>query len=156
MRKKYYLFKEKIKKNFKEALEQKPVPQEIALGFSIGTAIAILPSFGLGALIGILIAFIYKKINKVALFLSFVFWNPFLLAPLTGLSYIIGDSILEDAPSTTFELEFFNKIFIYTVRYLVGNIILASILTITSYFIVLYISKNYIKNTLQINNNQQL
>ncbi len=138
----YKKYKEKIIKHFKQIIEDKPTPHEIALGFAIGTAIAILPTFGLGAIIGIFIAFIYKKINKVSLFFSFAIWNPFLLAPLTGLSYTIGYFILKETSISIFKFELLDKLFF---RYIIGNLILTSILTVASYFIILHLSKEYFK-----------
>ena len=60
-------FKEKFKKRLEEVLEIKTSPHSIAAGFAIGTFIAILPTFGLGLFIGIILLFIFKRISKISM-----------------------------------------------------------------------------------------
>jgi uncharacterized protein len=143
-------FKKKLREHFREVIEVKTTPHGIALGFAIGTVIAVLPTFGLGALVGLLIVLIFKRISKISLFLAFAFWNPLILIPLTGLSYFIGNFLLQGEPVIKFKIEIINYAFIYTRRFLVGNLIVSTTAAILSYFIVLFLVKKYKKKQIPI------
>lgn len=146
LHKKKTQFKEKKKYYVDEIYRLNSTPHEIALGFSIGAFIAILPTPGFSVLIGVLIAILYKKINKYALFGALALFNPIMMIPLYTLSYKIGDLFLSTQPITTFEIIFLNTVLTYTKRYLLGAVIVASIGSTISYFIVKYLAKDYYKN----------
>ena len=130
-------FKEKIKKRIQEVLEIKTSPHSIAAGFAIGTLIAILPTFGLGIFIGIVLLFIFKRISKLSMFVSFAIWNPLILASLYPASYAIGDIVLKNYPLRTYKIEILNQIFTHSRRFLVGSTILAITVAIASYLLIL-------------------
>ena len=138
-------YKEKIKKHFEEVVRIKTSPHSIALGFAIGTAIAVLPTFGLGVFIGLLVLLIFKKISKISMFAAFALWNPLVLFSLYGLAYKIGTFVLEGLPVKTYQFWLWNQLFNYSRRFLVGNLILTIILTIASYIIVYLFAKRYYK-----------
>ncbi|MBU2576322.1 MAG: DUF2062 domain-containing protein [Nanoarchaeota archaeon] len=138
-------FRDKIKKHLSEVLELKTSPHSIAMGFALGTFIAILPTFGLGAFIGLFFIMIFKKISKVSMFISFAIWNPLVLAFLTTVEYGIGDLIYSDLPIIYFKFEIFNKIFLFTRRILIGSIVLATTISIICYILIWYFSKKYQK-----------
>lgn len=139
-------FLEKIKKHFEEILKIRSSPSSIAFGFAIGTAIAILPTFGLGILIGLMIILIFKKINKISMLIAFAIWNPFLLIPLAAVSYKIGDMIFVGAPVYNYKFWILNQIFTYSRKFLLGNIILTISISVLSYFIVFFSVRFYQKN----------
>ncbi len=142
----YHKIKNKIKKHFEEVLRIKTSPHSIALGFAIGSAIALFPTFGLGGLIGLAIVLIFEKVSKLSLFAGLAFWNPLVLIPTYGLSYKIGAFLLKNAPSKTYNLWIFNQLFNYSRRFLLGNLILTITLTLLGYFIVLFLAKRYYRN----------
>jgi len=142
--------KDKIKKHLKEVIDLRTSPNEIALGFAVGTAIAILPTFGLGILIGIALIFIFPKINKISMLISFAFWNPLLLIATSALSFTIGNFLFPNLPLVKFRFEILNQIFVYTRKFLIGNLIVTAVFTIVSYFIVYYLVKSYYKRNSMI------
>jgi len=133
--------REKLKAHFKEIIKIRDSPHAIATGFAIGTAIAILPTFGLGALIGLAIALIFKRISKLSLFAAFLVWNPFILAPLTLLDYEIGNFLLKGDSILVHNLEFLEILTHYSKAYLLGNLIVTIIVSSLSY-LVIYILVN--------------
>lgn len=143
-------FKNKIKKHFKEVLEIKTSPNEIAWGFAVGTFFANFPTFGLEFLLIFLIIIIFKRISKVSLLLAFVVWNPLITYPLGVVSYFIGNSILGDAPVITLKFTLFHEIIRITIRYILGSLIIATFFALISYFIVLYLTKKYQKKEIPI------
>lgn len=140
--------KDKLKKHFKEVLELKTSPHSIAMGFATGTLIAILPTFGLGIFIGLLVLLIFKKISKISMFISFAIWNPLVLTLLYPLEYGIGNLILSDFPVTKFKFEILNQLFVYTGRFLLGSLILSMAVSFICYFLLLYCITKYQKEKL--------
>lgn len=139
-------FKDKLKRHFQEVLEIKKSPREIALGFAIGAFFANFPTFGLEFLVIILILMIFKSVSKVSLLSAYIIWNPFITYPLSVISYLLGDFILKDIPIMRIRLIVFQNIFEFTIRYILGSFIMASLLAVISYFAVLYLSKKYQKD----------
>lgn len=129
-------YREKLKKHFKEVIEIKDSPQSIALGFAIGTAIAVLPTFGFGALVGLGIILIFKRVSKVSLFASFLVWNPFVLGFLIPLEYGIGNFLLGGNPILTYNLEFLEILTNYSKKYLLGNLIITFVASSVSYALI--------------------
>ena len=142
MIKRYY---KKVKEHFNEVLKIKKTPHSIALGFSLGTLIAILPTFGFGILFGLVALMIFKKASKVSMLISFAVWNPLILFSLYGLSFKLGEFILRDVPIRVYRIEFLNELFLYSRKFLVGNLILATTISLLSYILIFYFSKWYQK-----------
>ena len=143
-------YKDKIKKHFYNVLEIKTSPSEIAIGFSIGTFFANVPTFGLEFLIIFLIIFIFNKISKISLIFAYALWNPLLTYPIAAISYLIGNNLLKDTPVRIVKLEFSNEIIKFTIRYFVGSLIVATILSIISFIVVYFIAKKYQKKEIPI------
>lgn len=137
-------FTQQIKKHYYN-IKTDATPHNIALGFSIGTLIGILPTFGLGFLIGLLMIFINKSINKASLFGSMLIWNPITITPIYYLSYKIGDLTFNPEPITKFDFIILNHIYTYSLSFLFGNFAIAIIVSILSYFLVKSIVKAYRK-----------
>ncbi len=129
-------YREKLKKHFEEVIQIKDSPQSIALGFAIGTTIAVLPTFGFGPLIGLFMILIFKKISKVSLFASFIIWNPVILALLIPLEYWMGDFLFGGGPIIINNLWFLDIFSNYSKRYLLGNLIVTIIASSLSYAII--------------------
>lgn len=137
--------KDKIKQHLKEVIELKTSPHSIAMGFALGTLIAILPTFGLGIFIGLGLLLIFKKVSKVSMLISFVVWNPLILALMYPLDYKVGDYILAGLPVKIYKIEFLNQLFVYSRRFIVGSIINAIIISIISYIFILCFAYKYQK-----------
>ena len=135
----------KLKAHFKRVLETKTSAHSVAAGFAIGTFIAILPTPGLSILIGTLIVLIFKDLSKYSLFGAMVFWNPLTLIPVYALSYKIGSYIFGGESVIVYKILILDQIYNFTRRFLVGNLILALTLSITSYFLILIAIKIYDK-----------
>lgn len=130
--------KDWLKHHFKEVLALKTTPHEIALGFSVGTTIAILPTPGISILIGLLIILLYERISKISLFAAMAIFNPFVMAPVYVASYSLGNLLLGNAPV---EIIGFTGIWEYTRRFLLGNVIIAGIIGMLSYYTIYFITK---------------
>ncbi len=134
-----------IKKYLKSISSIKKSPHSIALGFAVGSFIALLPTLGFGPLIALLVLLVFTKLNKISLFGSFVVWNPLVMTSTYYLSFKIGNLFFGKLPLVDFKFSISNIIQFFSLRFLVGNIVLASLISITCYFIVKAIATNYQK-----------
>ncbi len=128
--------KEKLKHHFHEVMMTKKSEHSIALGFTIGTFISILPTPGFNILLGLLVVLIYKKVNKFSLFIAMAVWNTLTLIPIYWLSYKIGDLLFGSVPVVKYNIVILDQIYNFSRRFLVGNFILAVVISPLSYFIV--------------------
>ncbi|MDW3212075.1 MAG: DUF2062 domain-containing protein [Reichenbachiella sp.] len=136
----------KLKRHFLEVLRTKTSDHSVAMGFAIGSFVAILPTPGISILIGIAIVAIFKKINKYALFLAMIVWNIWTLAPIYWASYEIGQAIFGDSEVVVWEFEQLDQVFEYTRRFMVGNLFLSIPISILSYFLVRAGVRRYKRN----------
>ncbi|MEQ9364740.1 MAG: DUF2062 domain-containing protein [Leptospirales bacterium] len=136
-------WKQRIRDHLREVLDLKTSPGAIAAGFTLGACISVLPTFGFGVFIGIVLTLSFKRISKIALFAGLAFWNPLTLIPLYSLSFVIGDAIFGDAAVKSFQIAWMNEVSTYTRRFLVGNFIVTGVIAVCSYWIVLRVAQRY-------------
>lgn len=134
----YDKIKAKIKHHFSEVLKTKRSPHAIAIGFAVGTLINILPTPGLNIPITIMIILIFERINKYSLLSALAFWNPFTLPFVYVLDYKVGNLLFNLTNLTQQNLSAFGQIFQYASKFITGSLIVATIFSILSYFIVKY------------------
>jgi len=139
------MIKEGFKERLKDVATLKGSSHSAAFGFALGTFLAILPTFGFGAFIGLILVLIIRKINKLALFLSFVIWNPLILVLFYPVSFGVGHTILENSEMIPKSLSILQQFFVYSKEFIIGSVILASLIAIISYFIVFLLVDNYKK-----------
>lgn len=137
------MVKKSLKHHINDIIKIKTSPHSIALGFAIGAFIAILPTVGIGILLGIIIIFLFKKVSKLSLFGAMLVFNPLILAPIYYLSYQLGNLILGNAPKQEFDLSLYNMVYHLSARFLLGNVILAVVFSLLSYYIVKNIAQKY-------------
>ncbi len=117
--------KDWIVDHFQEVLRIKTTSQSIATGFAVGTFVSVLPEPGFAVLIAALIVLIFKKISKIAIFVSMAIWNPVALIPLYVASYWVGDRLLASQPLIEFNMTVLNRVYYFTDRFLLGNLVVA-------------------------------
>lgn len=134
---------ERVREALRKTLAEEHTPRELAGSFSVGAFITMLPTLGTGLLLFVVIAFLFDRISKIALFASVVVFNPvvkwgvyvasftlgvFLLGPVEGVQ--LGDVSLSAGPEIV-------------IRLLVGNLILAVVATVVSYVVVYRLAVAY-------------
>jgi len=123
-----------LKEHFLEVAKIKKSPHSIALGFAVGTLIAVLPTPGFSIIIGLIVIAVFKNISKIALLAAMIIWNPLVQAPLYFTSFWIGDTLFKDLPIVNYDLTLLEKTYSFARRFLVGNFILAASMSLLSYF----------------------
>ena len=134
-------FRFKLKRHFVEVLKTKNTDKAVAKGYALGTFISVLPTPGFSAILAILMVAIFKRINKIAVFISMAIWNIWTVMPIYWVSKKLGDFIFGDAQVVMFEIDSVNLAFQYTLRFVVGNLIILIPFSIANYYLALWILK---------------
>lgn len=106
---------------------------EIALGFSLGTFISVLPTPGFNILLGVAAIAIYPRMNRLALFAAMAIYNPIVMIPFYWASYELGAFALATLPVVSYDIVIADQVYEFTRRYLVGNVMLATFVTALTY-----------------------
>ena len=134
-------FSQKIKHHFQEVLQIETSVHSIAIGFAIGTFISILPTPFINIWLGLMVVMFYKKVSKISLFFALLFWNPITIAPIYFLVEKLGNYLFGTTDIVKYNIQFFDKIYNFTRRFLVADIIIAIVFSFLSYVIIFYLVK---------------
>ena len=110
-------------------------PHSIALGIAIGTLVALLPTFGFSAVLALLLIFIFPNINRPAIFVSLIIWNPLVQIPIYAASFQLGALLFTDAPLVKYDIEILNQLYSFTQRFLIAHLIIILGMTAITYTI---------------------
>ena len=122
-----------IKNQWTQLLLGDFTPHDIALGLAIGTLVTLLPSFGFSALLALLLIFIFPTINRPAIFISLIVWNPLVQIPVYAASFQLGSYLFADAILVKYDIEILNQLYSFTRRFLIAHLIIVSSITICTY-----------------------
>ena len=109
----------------------------IALSYSFGTLIALLPTPGFSTAIGIGFIAVFKQLNKMAVLLSMLVWNGITIIPVYWLSFKLGTSISNSLPAIDVKNETIRQVLLYFKQFVLGNLALTIPIAIGSYFLAL-------------------
>jgi uncharacterized protein (DUF2062 family) len=127
----------------RRAFAEEHTTEEVAESFSLGVFVTMLPTLGTGFVAFLVLATVADRLSKLALFASAVVFNPvvkwgvyaasvtlgfFLLGPVEGIS--MSEVSLTAAPEVV-------------LRLVVGNLILAVLAAVPSYFVAYNVVDNY-------------
>ncbi|SNR23787.1 DUF2062 domain-containing protein [Halorubrum vacuolatum] len=131
--------KEELQRSFAEEYSSR----ETAGSFSLGVFITMLPTLGTGLIVFVILAWLFDRVNKVALFASVVVFNPVVKWGVYAASFTLGVAILGPVPGATptdISLSAGPEI---VIRLLVGNLILAVVAAVPSYFVCMRLVEAY-------------
>ncbi len=139
-------FKRRAKYLYLKLIRLNDSPEKIALGVAIGAAAGLLPTFGLGLILALLVAYIIGANKRAAILGSFIM-NPLTIPLVWTLSSVIGATIFwEDTDKIVSIIKNYNVasgLKWAFVVYLVGNLVLT---TVSSLIIYILVKKLVIKN----------
>lgn len=133
----YLDYRSKIIEELENAFKEDHTPHETAASFSIGVFVTSLPTLGTGLILFAVLARLFDRISKLALFASVLVLNPFIKPAVYVASINLGGIILTRQLSITTEPE---TLLLYLI---VGNLVIGVILAVVSYFIALEAVKKY-------------
>lgn len=131
--------KRRIRLSYLKILRLDDPPDRIARGAAIGVLMGILPTFGIGGLMAIGLAYILKANKAASVFGSFIM-NPLTMPFFFSSSVLLGSAIFREDSATILakfhEASIINSLGWTTVVYMTGNIVISAVFTIASYYIV--------------------
>lgn len=136
-------YRTRIRAELHRAFAEDHTPRETAGSFAVGTFITMLPTFGVGLLVFLGIAYVFDSVSKVALFASVLVFNPLVKWGVYAASFTLGVFLLgpvEGITTADVSMRAGSEI---AVRLLVGNLILAVIATALSYVIAYRLAVRY-------------
>ncbi|WP_418280228.1 DUF2062 domain-containing protein [Halorubrum sp. DTA98] len=125
----------RMKTELQRSFAEEYSSRETAGSFAIGVFITMLPTLGTGLILFVLLAWLFDRINKVALFASVVVFNPVVKWGVYAASFTLGVAILGPVPgasATEISLSAGPEI---VARLLVGNLILAVVAAVPGYVV---------------------
>jgi uncharacterized protein (DUF2062 family) len=125
--------RDRVKDRLVTAFVEKHTSQEVAFSFSLGVFITALPTLGVGVLVFFVLAFLFDRLSKIALFASVLILNPVVKWGVYGTSYSLGRLLLGPAPGVSFESVSLSMGVDVLVRLWLGNLILATAFAIVAY-----------------------
>lgn len=129
-----------LKKAEKKILHLNDAPEKIALGFSVGAFIGIFPTFYLGGVLTLALCGLFRLNYAAGILGAVIVMNPVSTPIFWGLSAFIGSLISSRDAQVILQQAKDGKIFKSlgdaALVYLSGNLIIASIVAIISYYFV--------------------
>ena len=132
-----------VRREIREALKEQHTPREVAYSFALGVFITALPTLGTGVLAFFVIAYLFENVSKIALFASVIVLNPVVKWGVYGTSFWLGSSILGPIPGVTWADVSPSAAPDIVARLLVGNLLLAVVLTAVAYVVAYRLTVEY-------------
>ena len=117
-------------------------PRQIAMGSSIGIFLSVFPTFAIGMFLALFIAW-KKKYNLAATFLgTALVVNPFSASFFYLMEYKLGSLLIGETATFSFPFTF-GKFTLIAEQLYLGGIIMATFISIISYFIIFYLVEKH-------------
>jgi uncharacterized protein (DUF2062 family) len=126
-------YRRRVRSRLEAAFAGEHSPQQVARSFAVGVFITALPTFGVGVLVFGVIAALSESVSKLALVASVVVLNPVAKWGVYASSFWLGVQILGPPEGVTVSTISFSAAPEVVARLLVGNLIIAVLLTIIGY-----------------------
>lgn len=84
----------RVRATIRASLTEDYTPHQVASSFAVGTFICMLPTLGVGFAVFVVLSFLFRSLNKLALFASAAIFNPALKSAVWVVSLAIGFVVL--------------------------------------------------------------
>ncbi len=129
----------RVRRELRDSFDEDHSDHQIAGSFALGAFITMLPTWGLGLLVFVVLIYLTDRINRIAMFASVIVFNPVIKWGVYGASMALGILLMgavdEGSPGATAHA--------IVLRLLVGNLILAVVATVLSYLAVYVLVTRY-------------
>ncbi len=130
----------------RRAFAEDHTTKEVAQSFSLGVFITMLPTLGTGFLAFVVLAAFVERLSKLALVASAVVFNPVIKWAVYGLSVGLGFFLLGPVEGVSMSEVSLNAAPEVVFRLVVGNVILAVVAAVPSYFVAYRVVEDYRQN----------
>jgi uncharacterized protein (DUF2062 family) len=146
----WYLWRERLRRwgryIYLRLVRQNDEPDKVAKGVGLGVFLGIFPTFGVGAILAVLIA-TWVRWNRASAALGTLIMNPFFNPFFVSLSVVAGNLLVPSRFEITVESFRGGKLwsgFFHAVPvYLLGNILVSTIFAVLAYALTLGVIKAY-------------
>ena len=135
--------KQDLRLEFEKALDGTYTSKQVAGSFALGVFITSLPTLGVGVLLFFVIAHLFASVSRLALFSSVLVLNPAVKWGVYGSSFWLGSLLLGPVEGVTRSDISLSAAPEVVVRLLVGNLIIAVVLTIGAYAFAYWLTAAY-------------
>lgn len=132
------------------AFREKHTPHEVAASFAIGVFITALPSLGIGVGLFFVLLYLWTWVSRAALFASLAVLNPFVKPAVYFASYNVGAFLLGTEPVDLFETAALNSALTILKHLVLGNLLVAAVLSLAGYAVVYELTRAYQNGTVSI------
>lgn len=129
-----------------EAFTEEHSTEEVAGSFSLGVFITMLPTLGTGFIAFVVLAAFVDRLSKIALVASAVVFNPVVKWGVYALSLSLGFFLLGPIEGVSVTEVSLNSAPEVVLRLVVGNVVLAIVAAVPSYFIAHQVVDRYRRN----------
>lgn len=150
VRERFRSLRERVRSELVEALTEKHTPRQVAGSFALGVFITALPTLGTGLLLFVAIVALFASVSKLALFASVIVLNPVAKWGVYGVSFWLGSEILGPIEGVGWRDVSLSAAPDVVARLLVGNLILAVVLTVVAYVTAYRLTAAYRRRNDQI------
>ena len=135
--------KNDLRLEFEKALDGEYTSKQVAGSFALGVFITSLPTLGAGILTFFVIAHLFAGASKLAMFSSVVVLNPAVKWGVYGTSFWLGSVLLGPVGGVTRSDISLSAAPEIVVRLLLGNFIIAVVLTAVAYALAYWLTAAY-------------
>jgi uncharacterized protein (DUF2062 family) len=134
----------RVRAEIHASLTEEYTPHRVASSFALGTFITMLPTLGAGLLVFVVLVYLSDWLNKIALFASAVVFNPVVKWGVYAASLTLGFTLLGPVEGITpSDRPGLGEGQAVVVRLLLGNTILALIVTGVAYVLAHRVASRY-------------
>lgn len=134
---------DRVRAELHDAFAETYTPRQLAGSFALGTFITMLPTFGAGLLLFVVIVAVTDWVSKLALFASVVVFNPLVKWGVYAASFTLGVLLLGPVEGSAVADISLSAGPAIVARLLVGNLLLAVVATVVSYLAIYQLAVRY-------------
>ncbi|WP_090506386.1 DUF2062 domain-containing protein [Natronorubrum sediminis] len=134
-------YRDRVRAGLVKAFREERTPREVAASFAMGVFVTALPTGGLGLGLFFVFVSIWPWISKPALFASVAVFNPFVKPAIYVVSFQVGAFVLGSESAASYEMLSSEFAWVALQQLLVGNFIVAVILSVIGYVVVLHLTR---------------
>ena len=123
-----------IRQQWQDLMASEASATQVARAFAVGTFIGLVPLPGLDIVLTAVVLRSFRQLERLPLFAAMTVWNNVVAAPLYAAGYRLGAVCLALAPLAIEEKV--PHAAVWPLRFMIGNLIVASVTAVASYLAV--------------------
>lgn len=136
-------YRSRVRSALEAAFNESHTPHEIGLSFAVGIFITTLPTLGLGYGVFVILAYFFSWVNKLALIAAAIVLNPATKPFVHAVSYQVSGLFFSPQTIKPFDIVLLDAAVNVVRRILIGNLVIAMVLSIVSYLLVRQLTIGY-------------